>query len=308
MPALLRAAAWVVCVEIMHNRLKAPAKSIRLQFFIVHEILRVDVTIDQAYIAILADCGVLLFFDVNVGNVKMGKVVVQVVCFLALFLNGCFFPQDAPERLPVYDTLESAKGATGRLELDLSGKGLTAIPEGLDQIAGLERLRLRGNNLGDVGAEIASLGHVPWIDMGRTQIKSLSDEVLHLHVLHSWWLSDNALERFPDGMLDLGALRYLNLDRNRLTQLPEGIGQMQSLRWLRLNGNNLTTLPDSITELASLERLYLAYNQISVLPADIGHMQGLDTLVLTGNPLQEGELARVREALPDCNVVFRVRQ
>lgn len=246
-------------------------------------------------------------YAIKVGDVKLKKML-KMLFLPAFFLTGCFFPQEAPERLPVYNNVEDAQRAAGRLELDLSAQGLLSIPGGLDEVAGLERLRLRGNALGAIGPEVASLVHVPWIDMGRSEVRSLPDDVRYLQSLHSWWLGDNALTELPDGMLALESLRYLNLDRNRLAQLPEQIGQMTSLRWLRLNGNSLTELPDSITELGALERLYLAYNRISVLPEDIGRLQQLDTLVLTGNPLQEGELERVREALPACNVVFRVRQ
>ncbi len=236
------------------------------------------------------------------------KQILRLPILLVLLMAGCFFPQEAPERLAVFDTIADAKAAGERLELDLSGQGLVAIPDGLDAIAGLERLRLLGNVLGNIGPEIASLAHVPWIDMGRSGIQSLPPEVAALQALHSWWLSDNTISALPVEILTLRSLLYLNLDRNALSVLPDEIGNMTRLRWLRLNRNNLTTLPDSITELASLERLYLAYNQISVLPEDIGDLQKLDTLVLTGNPLDEGELDRVRAALPNCDVVFRVRQ
>jgi hypothetical protein len=224
-----------------------------------------------------------------------------------VLLSGCF-PMAAPERLPLHISLVEAKDATGRFELDLSGQDLDAIPQELAELSGIARLRIRDNRLGDVGSEIRAIAHVPWVDMGRAGIRSLTEDVGALQGLHSWWLSDNALTALPDAMVQLAALRYLNLDRNQLAALPENIGSLQGLRWLRLNRNRLTSLPDSITELPALERLYLAYNQISVLPDDIGRLRTLDTLVLTGNPIAPEELERVRAVLPDCDVIFRVRE
>ncbi len=243
----------------------------------------------------------------KLGDYSRMKMGVWIFLLGVLLLGGCF-PMAAPERIPVYDALDKALTAEGALELDLSGQGLTAIPDGLGAVRGLVRLRLRGNDLRVIGNEIGVIAHVPWVDMGRAGVQSLPDDIGLLTVLHTWWLSDNGLEVLPDTLVEMESLRYLNLDRNRLARLPADIGQMQSLRWLRVNGNRLTELPRSITELVGLERLYLAYNRLSVLPDDIGRLQQLDTLVLTGNPLEEGELERVREALPACNVVFRVRQ
>ncbi len=236
---------------------------------------------------------------------KMRSLVALFLLVWATFVvSGCF-PMDAPERLPVYDNVADALQAEGSVEVDVSGQGITRIPAELGDIARLERLRLRGNDLGDIGDEIGVLSGVPWLDMGRAGVQSLPDEIRLLKALHSWWLSGNGLASLPDTIVEMPSLRYLNVDRNQLERLPDDMGQMQSLRWLRLNSNDLTVLPDSITELTSLERLYVSDNALRVLPDDIGNLQALDTLVLTGNPLEEGELERVRAALPVCDVVFR---
>jgi len=233
------------------------------------------------------------------------KVHGSVILFSGLLLVGAgCFPLGAPQRLPVFQEVAVAQEAVGPLELDLSGRGLQGLPAGLDAIPGLVRLRLRDNQLGALGREIASLAHVPWLDMGRAGVQSLPSEVAALQSLHSWWLSDNALTVLPAALTELKSLRYLNLDRNQLAALPAGIGELGGLRWLRLNGNRLAELPSSLTDLVALERLYLAHNRITELPEDIGRLVQLDTLVLTGNPMDPNELARVRAALPDCQVVF----
>ncbi len=221
-----------------------------------------------------------------------------------MVLGGCF-PMAAPERLPVYRSVDAARGVEERLFLDLSGQeGVTALPEGLSEVPGLEKFSIRGADLGVLGAELATLSQAGWIDMGRAGIRQLPPDVQQLARLHSWWLSDNHLVELPAEITSLPLLRYLNLDRNQLIQLPETIGALQDLRWLRLNANQLTELPASITRIQTLERLYLRDNQLTALPEDIGQLVNLDTLLLHGNPIPKEERDRIRTALPQCNIVF----
>ena len=105
---------------------------------------------------------------------------------------------------------------TGLRTLDLSGNGLTELPD-LPALGRLERLLLPGNAL-----EAAPLAALPAPERLRELI-----------------LSDNALSELPANALATApGLRSLRLDGNRLRTLPAGVfAGLSSLRLLRLDDN-----------------------------------------------------------------------
>ena len=56
--------------------------------------------------------------------------------------------------------------------------------------------------------------------------------------------------------------------------------------------------------MTALQRLDLERHRLTQLPVDIGNLVNLKSLRLDGNPLSEEEKARLREALPDCHIIF----
>jgi Leucine-rich repeat (LRR) protein len=120
------------------------------------------------------------------------------------------------------------------------------------------------------------------MDFGRTTLSTLSPSVGKLQNLTQLYLNDNVLAELPDELGNCNKLEYINADRNKLTALPASIGRMSSLKWLRLNNNQLASLPADLSGLATnLRRLYLK-----------------------GNPLPDPEKARIKAALPKCEVIF----
>lgn len=104
---------------------------------------------------------------------------------------------------------------TSNTQLDLSTRGLTAIPSDVYLRTGLERLDLSNNRL-----------------TGSPQA-----EIRHLQKLRFLDLSGNALTGLPAELGQLKSLEVLNVSNNALTGLPMELGNLTQLRMLDLSGN-----------------------------------------------------------------------
>jgi uncharacterized protein YjbI with pentapeptide repeats len=134
-------------------------------------------------------------------------------------------------------------------KLDLSGCGLTNLPEGLDDYRRLEELNLSNNPLSNL--DISSLEYFP-----RNRLKKLD-------------LSGCGLTKLPMGLCNYRKLEELNLSNN-LSMRNLGISSPKYfppywLRKLDLSGCGLTELPEGLDQYHRLEELNLSNNPLSNL-------------------------------------------
>lgn len=110
------------------------------------------------------------------------------------------------------DSESSDEGDT----LDLSGEGLTKVPDNVFTKTALVELDLSKNNLSG----------------------SLQAEVRHLSNLRVLDLSDNNFTGVPAEIGQLSKLEVLDLSNNPLTGLPHEIGNLKNLKTLDLRGTD----------------------------------------------------------------------
>ncbi|QSJ20422.1 leucine-rich repeat domain-containing protein [Nostoc sp. UHCC 0702] len=198
----------------------------------------------------------------------------------------------------------------GAIELDLSGMGLTEVPEAIASLTQLQTLDLSSNQLTQLPEAIASLTQLETLDLSYNQLRVLPGAIASLTQLQSLKLSMNQLTELPEAIASLTQLQTLNLSYNQLTQLPEAIASLTQLQqldlsnnkltvlpqaiasltklqWLDLSSNQLTQLPEAIASLTKLQWLDLSSNQLTQLPEAIGHLTQLQTLDLCFNQLME---------------------
>lgn len=113
------------------------------------------------------------------------------------------------------DVVEKISVPTPSKTLDLSGQGLTKVPEYVFGKTEIESLDLSENNL--TGA--------------------LQAEVRHLKNLKTLDLSHNAFTGVPAEVGQLSMLETLDLSYNNLTGLPYELGNLKNLKVLNLAGN-----------------------------------------------------------------------
>ncbi|MBD1996457.1 leucine-rich repeat domain-containing protein [Leptolyngbya sp. FACHB-541] len=181
-------------------------------------------------------------------------------------------------------SIEAAR-QEGATELDLSGMGLTELPEAIASLTLLRSLDLSNNQSMELPEAIASLTQLQSLNLFHNQLTELPEAIASLTQLQSLDLSNNQLMELPEAIAALTQLQELNLSRNQLTELPEAISSLTQLQELNLSGNQLTELPEAISSLTQLQKLYLQRNQLVQLPEILDNFSQLQELLIFGNKL-----------------------
>lgn len=175
-----------------------------------------------------------------------------------------------------------------RLEkLDLAYNMFRVWPTALDSLRNLKELNLRGNKL-------------PSLGVGIGQLKKL--EVLHL--------SYNKLTDLPPGISGLSKLRELSLsgmNGARLRAFEATLDRLQPLRKLsslELVSCGLRRIPVAVTRLRSLETINLRHNSIRTVPDELAQMESLRRILVRRTDLSAEAKKRIRELLPECQIVI----
>jgi len=202
-------------------------------------------------------------------------------------------------------SLPPALGALGKLVwLDLGQDHLTGLPEEIGKLSSLVALYLNDNQLTSLPPSIGKLSALRYLNLDRNQLTVLGDEIGQLKELRWLRLNDNQLASLSPAVGALQNLERLYLRNNRLTQLPSELGGLKALTDLSLTKNQLATLPAWIAQLPSLQRLDLEDNGLTSLPPEMAEMKTLRWLRLDRNPLPGADKAALRQALPDCTIIF----
>ena len=205
-------------------------------------------------------------------------------------------------RLNTFSGLEKLKRL---INLDLSGTGVKdAVLSELYKIHTLMRLNLQDNP----GLSDKAVSALKSELRGCTILTS--DLVYEVDFAGHTVRSDEKHIAFPaceitdlNGLDRMNRLEELDLSKNEISNLYpfEICACRESLRVLDLSGNRISDTT-SLAALSALEELNLSDNLIEV-PIGIERITTLKRLDLSGNPIQEAQLAALREALPDCEIV-----
>uniref|UniRef100_A0A8D2ITI5 Leucine-rich repeat-containing G-protein coupled receptor 4 n=1 Tax=Varanus komodoensis TaxID=61221 RepID=A0A8D2ITI5_VARKO len=194
--------------------------------------------------------------------------------------------------------------------VDCSGRGLTAVPEGLSAFTHLldismnnitrlpedafknfpylEELRLAGNDLAFIHPKaLSGLKELKVLMLQNNQLKTIPNEAIRgLGGLQSLRLDANHITAVPEDSFEgLVQLRHLWLDDNSLTDVPVvPLSNLPSLQALTLALNKITSIPDfAFTNLSSLVVLDLNYNNMAEFPEAVKALPSLKELGFYSN-------------------------
>uniref|UniRef100_A0A8B9RC94 Leucine-rich repeat-containing protein 40 n=1 Tax=Astyanax mexicanus TaxID=7994 RepID=A0A8B9RC94_ASTMX len=158
------------------------------------------------------------------------------------------------EECPVPNGL--LKGARQSGQLNLSGRGLTEVPQ-----------------------SVWRLNIDPPEEAQQNVSFSASDRWWEQTDLTKLLLSSNKLETLSEDVKLLPALVVLDIHDNQLRTLPATIGELEQLQKLNLSHNKMTDLPLELWNLTNLRCLHLQQNLIEQLPSELGQLCQLEDLV-----------------------------
>ena len=210
------------------------------------------------------------------------------------------------------------------LELNLSFKNISELPEIIGDLKNLERLYLNNNQIRKLPESISKLKNLQTLDLRNNQITSLPKTLTSINDLRcddNVVFTTNKLQELQQWLRGLGQnytidelknLQKLDLEATKInkqiTELPAGIGELKNLKNLYLGGNKISKLPSTVGELKNLEKLYLDDNQIQELPDSIGNLSNLQYLWLHENQISKlpstiGELKNLEKLYLDDNQI-----
>jgi len=183
------------------------------------------------------------------------------------------------------------------------GSQVSALPNSIGQLQGLELLDLFGTNrLSRLPKEIGYLVNLQVLDLGASGIISLPSSIGQLKNLQELNLyRAKKLFALPIEIGNLTRLKKLDLSFSSIIYLPHSMGRLVNLTLLNLSDTpKLSLVPEAMYNLASLTRLYLRNSAIRALHPAIKKLQNLRVLDLAATrnlvviPDEVGDLANLK--------------
>ena len=175
---------------------------------------------------------------------------------------------------------------TDLTDLQLSNNKITRIPDDVGNLRELERLGLAGNRLTEIPRGIGGCECLEGLWAHGNLIGTVPDTIGDCGRLRHLMLAGNRVRRLPDSIGDCKYLEELSFPGNELESLPETIGGAYMLRVIDVHGNKITKLPDGVAKLKSLEELSAQGNLLTSIPEDVGDMRRLVRLNVAENKLE----------------------
>jgi Leucine-rich repeat (LRR) protein len=213
------------------------------------------------------------------------RLTLYYIAFLVLFLSSC-----ETYRTSFGETYLEPNASEKVFRLDLSNRGLLALPENID-VADLRMLDISGNTELDLSSALRKICAGPnlhILKMNRLQLLALPQELSDCQHLTQLSLTHNPNLDFVKSMALLVELplAFLDLSYNNLTALPSNLNVLH-LRDIRLTGNRLGKAEDFIV-LSQIDNLYTVWldnNEIIKIPPEIGLLSKIGYLYLDNNAL-----------------------
>jgi hypothetical protein len=151
------------------------------------------------------------------------------------------FWMDNLDGIPGTSKVEALRFLLSKTIINLSDKGLSALPESIGNLQNLKWLGLNENDLHRLPESIGNLQNLEWLHLGYNKLSILPESIGNLQNLEWLYLGNNNLSSLPESIVNLQNLEELNLGNNKLNSLPESIGNLQNLEELNLSGNTIPT-------------------------------------------------------------------
>ena len=176
--------------------------------------------------------------------------------------------------------------------IDCTNAGLSTIPWDLPDPVGLHTLRLQGNKIHALVAEIVSYSNLQVLDLSYNNMNRIEDNVFRSLVnLKTLRLTGNELDTITSQTFKgLTSLQVLDLSENDISNIQESpFTDLQKLQELDLSRNSISTVsPIAFLGLVSLRSLALDNNKLEgLLQESLGHASNLHYLMLNNNDMKQ---------------------
>lgn len=191
-------------------------------------------------------------------------------------------------------------------ELELSGCGLSSVPEQVDELGELKTLNLGNNNLSLLPEWLDASSPIVTLILNDNEFTTLPPQLLTMSQLQNLVLSENVIGSLSGvevltnlenitvqncslttlaPLYTLSNLTKIKAPKNQITELT-GISNLTKLNELWLGENSLEDLPEELFSIRTLSvLLQLNSNKLTTLSPSIGNLTNLRKLQLEANDL-----------------------
>lgn len=142
--------------------------------------------------------------------------------------------------------------------------------------------------------------------------KRFPKEVFELKKLKYLWVGMRGFQSIPTGISNLRDLETIDFQHSAIQKLPADFCKLINLKTAIFLFSDLRSLPDCISELENLEELDLGYTKVVQFPDSMIKLKKLRRLLLATDPdgpqIPPSEIEKLRLALPDCYIDYRIRK
>lgn len=142
------------------------------------------------------------------------KIILIILAISAAFATGYLISRqngDKPESSVAQTSNNTSNSSIDTKILDLSGQGLTALPDSVLSRTDVTHLNLSNNQLTSLPAEIGKLTNLKSLNVENNRLISLPPEIGQLTNLEEADFGNNRLENLPVELGNLTQLKTLNL-------------------------------------------------------------------------------------------------
>jgi Leucine-rich repeat (LRR) protein len=185
--------------------------------------------------------------------------------------------------------------------LDLSGNRIASLPRSLAWLPRLRTIYLGNNELAEIPARVFELSELRTLSIGDNEIEEVPEAIGDLVELDDLSLYDNRLRDLPRSLARL-PLTFLHLGDHGWKEPPAVVSEIRTLKTLWIASRALERLPAEIVTLPNLKELMLWYSNVSEVPPELFEATHLRELRISNNPLPDGTIEKLKEALPNCKI------
>lgn len=238
-----------------------------------------------------------------------------------------------------YPSVDNSKSEKESVRyLNLSRKGLNAIPAEIATMKTLKDLQLSENSISSLGMHLFFCNGLKKLDLSSNLISYIPPDISYLFNLEELILRDNRLNNLPGNFSELRNLKTLDLsnmhrsfsraynnfefipqsvcmlpkleklllEKLPILYIPVNIVFLKNLKILSLNGCNKVSVFNAIRILAQLPELQvldISFTGTTLLPNDIINLKKLKVLIWQEEGgINQAEVARIREMMPDTKI------
>eukprot|EP00002_Diphylleia_rotans_P014756 TRINITY_DN2871_c0_g1_i15.p1 TRINITY_DN2871_c0_g1~~TRINITY_DN2871_c0_g1_i15.p1 ORF type:complete len:922 (-),score=123.03 TRINITY_DN2871_c0_g1_i15:269-3034(-) len=198
------------------------------------------------------------------------------------------------------------------ISLDLSGKSLHSLPEGIAMCTKLKKLYVEKNKIQILPAFLGNLTSLEILDISDNPIIELPEEITKLTRLKYLRIEARGNITVRDGPIGITSLPcwsnddeppfksstmsisqslqtlrfYGNFKGQGLTDIASKIGTLGPCHELDISDNNISTIPDAFSTLTNLQKINISGNKFTSIPDVMFKMTQLKEIDISRNPIQ----------------------